>query len=340
MNKAKKGIVTIKDVAEMAEVSISTVSRVINKTAKISPKTTARVMEVIKELNYEPNNIARSLSKKKTNTIGVILEDIENPFFGKIAKGIEETLKKKNYSMFLTNTNFEEDAELRLTKLLLSNRVDGIIIAPVNEDSKSLEILGKRGIPFFLVNCRAINKKINWVSTDNIKGGYLATKHLLDLGHKRIMHIKGADDQPSKEKYKGFKNAILEKKLKVSDQVVIDSKAKTSKDGKKIIEHYIRQKGIEAIPRAIFTANDDVALGVLQIFSDKGIKVPEDISIVGYDNMNIASIISLTTIQQEKYKMGQVAASELLSEIESGEQYITRQLLIEPRLIIRKSSSQ
>ncbi|MBN2073669.1 MAG: LacI family DNA-binding transcriptional regulator [Actinobacteria bacterium] len=332
-----KAIPTIKDVARMAGVSISTVSRVMNKSPKISPGTSNKVMDIIRQLNYEPNNIARSLSRKKTNTIGVILEDIGNPFFAEIAKGVEETLKKNKYSMFLTNTNFEEELELKLTNLLLSNKVDGIIISPINDRSKSLEILKKRGVPFFLVNCRTLAEKFNWVTTDNVRGGYLATKYLIDLGYKRIMHIKGADDQPSKDKFRGFKKAVIEGKLRMSEQVVIDSKAKTSKDGINIMENYIRQKGIEGLPGAIFAVNDDVALGVLQVFSKKGVRVPEEVSLVGYDDIDIASYLFLTTVRQEKYKMGEIAASELISEMESGESYITKQLLMEPKLIVRNS---
>lgn len=337
MKPLRKKVPTIKDVARVAEVSISTVSRVINNSSKISISTSKRVKKVIEELNYAPDNIARSLSRKKTNTIGVIMEDIQSLFFADIAKGVDEVLKKKNYSMFLTNTNFEEEAELKLTSLLIANKVDGIIIAPINDRSKSIEVLKKREVPFFLVNCRSYTQNLNWVSTDNIKGGYLATKYLLGLGHKRLMHIKGAGDQPSKDKFKGFKKAILEQKLKISDQVIIDEKAKTIQDGREIMENFIKQRGIKEIPSAIFAVNDNVALGVFQVFLSRGIKVPEDVSIVGYDDIDIAGYLSLTTIRQENYKMGLIAGSELISALESGENYITKQLLIEPKLIIRKS---
>jgi LacI family transcriptional regulator len=333
----KNKVPTIKDIAKIAGTSASTISRVINKNPRISSKTTEKVLKIIKQLNYQPNNIARSLSRKKTNTIGVILEKIENPFFAEIAMGIEETLKKNKYSMFLTNTNFEEEVELKLTNLLLANKVDGIIIAPISESSKSLEVLKRRGVPFFSVNCRALTEKFNWVTTDNIRGGYIATEYLLDLGHKKIMFLKGADDQPSKDRFEGFKRAIIKRNLRISNQIIINAKVGTSKDARELIENFIKQKGIKAIPSAIFAVNDDVAFGVLQTFSNKGINVPEDVSLIGYDDINIASYLSLTTIRQEKYKMGVIAATELIKEVESEENSVTKQLLIEPKLIVRKS---
>jgi len=333
-------IPTIRDIAKKSGVSISTISRVINNKSRVSERTRKRVLDVVKEFNYEPNNIARSLAKKKTNTIGVILEDILNPFFSEIAKGITETLKEKNYTMFLTDSNFEEEVELELTKTLLRNKVDGIIIALMNDKAKSLDLLKKRNIPFFSINCRAVRKKFDWVATDNFKGGYIATKYLLDLGHQKIMHIKGSDDQPSHDKYRGFRKAILDSNLKLSDQIIISGKARTSKDGKELIKKYIGKNGLHSLPSAIFAVNDDTALGILEILLKEGLKVPEDISIIGYDDIYIADYIGLTTIRQEKYRMGEIAASELLKKLENNEKDIIKQLSIEPKLIIRRSCAE
>ena len=330
---------TIKDVAKIANVSISTVSRVINNKSIISENTKQKILKVIKEINYEPNYIARSLSKNKTNAIGVILEDIINPFFSEIAKGIEETLQKNNYIMLLTDSEFDVEKELQITKFLLRNRVDGVIIAPINNQSASLKLLQKMNIPFFAVNCRAIIENFNWISSDNLKGSYIATQYLIKLGHKKIMYIRGADDQPSKDKYLGFKKAVLENKLNLSDQIILNEKAKNEKDGRKIIKKYLEKRNSGELPSAIFATNDDVALGVLEVLSRENIKVPEDISLMGYDDIRISGYhsISLTTVRQEKFKMGQIATQELLSKIEHNEKDIVKKLLIEPKLIIRKS---
>jgi len=329
---------TIRDIAKKAGVSISTVSRVLNKKSRVKEETRKKILYVIEKYNYQPNNIARSLSKKKTNTIGVILEDIINPFFSEIAKGISETLKDRNYTMFLTDSNFEEDSQYKLLKTLISNKVDGLIIALMNDRSQSVDLLQSNNIPFISINCRGISKKFDWVVTDNLKGGYLATKYLLDLGHKRIMHIKGQDDQPSDDKYRGFKKAITERGLKISNQIIIRGKAKTNVDGKTLIRKYIDNNGLMSLPSAIFAVNDDVALGVMEIINKEGLSVPDDLSIIGYDDINIADFIGLTTVLQEKFKMGEIAALELLRKLEKEkEKDIIKQVLIEPKLIIRRS---
>ena len=335
-----KDNLTIRDIARESGVSISTVSRVINNKSRVNEKTRKRVLEVVKEFRYEPNNIARSLVKNKTNTIGVILEEILNPFFSEIAKGIAETLKKRNYTMLLTDSNFEEEVELELTRTLLRNKVDGIIIALMNDKSKALDLIKRRNIPFFSINCRAVKEKFDWVATDNFKGGYIATKYLIDLGHTKIMHIKGTNDQPSLDKYRGFRRAILDSNLNLSNQIIVSGKVKTSKDGKELIKKYIDKKGISSLPTAIFAVNDDTALGVLEILSKEGLKIPEDLSIIGYDDIYTAEYIGLTTVRQEKYKMGEIAAIELLKKLEGDEKDIIKEVSIEPKLIIRRSCAK
>ena len=332
-----KKIPTIRDVAKKVGVSISTVSRVMNDSPRISDDTKKKVLKIIKEMNYEPNYIARGLSKKKTDTVGVILEDIENPFFSEIAKGIEMTLQKSNYSMLLTNSNFEEEKEIRFVKLLLRYKVDGIIIAPLNRKSKSISLVKESDIPYFVLNCSSNKKDFNWISTDNLTGGYRATKYLLDLGHLKIMLIKGTDDQPSQDKYRGFCKAIREKKLSLSDQIVVKEKAKNYGDGKRIMKKFLKTHKLKNLPTAIFAINDDVAAGVMDSLSKGGIRVPEDISIIGYDDVKFADYFSLTTIRQEKYKMGKMAAFEIILNIENEERDTIKQLLIEPKLIIRES---
>lgn len=334
-------ILTIKDVAKKANVSISTVSRVLNNKTRVDIKTREKILRIIKEMNYEPNNIARSLSRKKTNTIGVIVEDIVNPFFSEVAKGIEETLHKKGYTMILTNSNYNPDEELELTKMLLRYKVDGIIITPVDENSKSIELLKARETPFIVMNCISKRNEFSWISSDNLKGGYIATKYLLELGHKKIMHIKGINIQASFERYEGFKNAIREKGLKLANQIVIGP-AKTHKDAHDEMKKFIEKNGLKFFPTAIFAINDDVAIGALDILNEYGIKVPDDISIIGYDDIKIASYypISLTTIKQPKYKMGEIAAKQLLIKIEKEEIDIINHFLTEPKLIIRNSCKE
>ncbi|MCL5771997.1 MAG: LacI family transcriptional regulator [Actinobacteria bacterium] len=333
-----KKLPTIEDVAKKAKVSIATVSRVINKKDKVSKKTTARIESVIEELDYQPSFIARGLSIRKTFTIGVIMEDVVNPFFSQIVKGIGEVLQNNGYFMLLTNSEFNSNNEKKLTQLLIKQNVDGIIIAPINNDSESLRILKENEVLFFAVNCRADINGFDYISTDNLLGGYIGTKYLIEQGYEKIMYIRGTDDQPSLDKLEGFKKAIIESGLKVKDQIII-GKAKTYDDGKRIIENFIKKNGIKSIPEAIFTANDHSALGVMRVLNDFNLRIPQDISILGYDDIDESGLmnISLSTIRQEKYKMGEIAANELLMKIRNKEENVAKQILIKPVLVIRNS---
>ncbi|MBN2323967.1 MAG: LacI family DNA-binding transcriptional regulator [Spirochaetes bacterium] len=329
---------TIEDVAKSAGVSKSTVSRVLNSSAKISEQTIKRVLEAVQELNYEPNNIARSLSKKKTHTIGVVVEDILNTFFTEVVGGIETTLKKAGYSMFLTNTAYDYEDEIKLTRMLMRNKVDGVLITPVKSDSEALSLLKERKVPFFVINCRCDHQDIDWIVSDNIQGGYIATKYLIELGHRKLMHLRGVNIQSTNDRLEGFRKAVLESGLKLSDMQVIGN-AKFIQDGYDVMKKYIKKQSAGSFPTAIFAVNDVVAIGAIAALNEHGIGVPEDVSIIGYDDISIASLVRvpLTTVLQTKFKMGEIAAAQLIDKIERKEKRITRQFLIRPELVIRKS---
>jgi len=329
---------TIDDVAVKAGVSKSTVSRVLNNSPRISKKTKKRVLEAICELQYEPNNIARSLIKKKSYTIGVILEDILNPFFTEVAKGIETTLKKAGYTMLLTSSDYIYEDEIKLTQMLLRNKVDGILITPLKPDSKAIKILKERKIPLFIINCKSEDRDISWIDSDNYDGGYIATKYLINLGHRRFMCIRSIDVLGSKDRFEGFKKALKESNLKLTDQVILGN-ARSRIDGYKLLSNFIKEKGKKCIPSAIISVNDAVAIGAMEVMFENNVNIPDEVSIIGYDDIYFAGLmrVPLTTIYQPKFKMGEMAASQLIDKIDRDEVGVARQILVKPKLIIRKS---
>ena len=331
-------IPTLNDVAKRAGVSKSTVSRVLNNTAKISENTKKYVLEIVKALNYEPNNIARSLARKKTFTIGVLLEDIVNPFFSSVAKGIETALKKSGYSMLLTNSDFMPEDELNLTRMLLRNKVDGILITPISPDSQSISLLREKEIPFFMINCRSDESDVNWIESDNFKGGYMAARYLLDLGHRSFMCIWQTTVHGSRIRLNGFGKALEEVGLRLSDQIILKD-VRSMIEGYEIVSSFIKMNGTAACPSAVFAVNDAVAIGAMESFFAHGLRIPDDISIIGYDDINFSSLVKvpLTTVHQSKYRMGETAALQLVELIEKKEAGITRHMLVKPRLVIRES---
>lgn len=334
-----KNRVTINDVARLAGVSVATVSRVVNDYPKVSERTRKRVKDAIEELGFDPRNRSKLPSQEKTNAVGVILGDISNPYFSRLAKNIEETLEKLNYTMFLTDSNYDEEKEFRLAHLFLAYHVDGVLISSVDPASKAIDLLMKQSIPFIVLNCKIDDNHIDWITSNNFEGGYIATKYLLDLGHPRIMHIKGNNAQPAKERYEGFKKALAEQHLDLKDQIVTGF-ASTEQHGYDIIQNFIKNHGRDTLPSAIFAVNDPSAIGAMEALDEHHISVPDDVSIVGYDNIQISKFLKvpLTTIDQSEFHMGDIAASQLVDKIRrNAHTVIRRHILIKPELKIRES---
>jgi LacI family transcriptional regulator len=329
---------TLEDVARAAGVSKSTVSRVLNNTAKISEKTRERVLHAVSMLRYEPNIIARSLSKNKTNTIGVILEDILNPFFSAVAKGIETALRTSGYSMILTSSDFDYENEIKLTRMLVQYKVDGILLTPMKHDGESVALLKERGLPFFILNSRSEDREVSWIDSDNFAGALMATRYLLDLGHRRFMCLRHMALDGSRLRFEGFKKGIEESGLNLDDQIILGD-ARSRLDGYELVARFIDTYGAQAVPSAVIAVNDTVAIGVVEALLERSVRIPGDVSVIGYDDINIAGLIRipLTTIHQPKFRMGEIAASQLIDKIERAERGIARQFLIQPKLVERES---
>src|SRR5690625_2799692 len=278
--------VTIKDVAKKANVSIATVSRALNnKTSQINDNTRKKIIEIAKELNYRPNLIARSMKTKKTKIIGFIIPDIENPFFPKLARRVEQMLKEKGYNTILCNTDGDENKELEYFDLLMEKHVDGIIYTNIsmNINKEILSIIKSQNPPIVLLDRHLLdlNINVNSVYLDNEFAGYIATKHLIKLGHKNIACITGPKGiVSSKERLNGYIRAHQESGLNVNKNYIVTGDYKIEggyKGAKKILQN----REITSI----FAFNDLMALGVYEASLEKNIKIPNDLSVVGIDNL-------------------------------------------------------
>jgi LacI family transcriptional regulator len=327
---------TIREVAESAGVSYATVSHVINNTRLVSPETRERVLAAMAELNYRPNALARSLRQGKTNTIGLVLPDSANPFFAEISRCIEEETFKKGYSVFLCNTELDTQRELFYVDVLSKKQVDGIIFVAAGDQADSLDFLVSRNMPVVMIDRDVPNVEVDAVLTDHRLGGYLATRHLLELGHTRIACIAGPSSiTPSAERIIGYRKALEEAGLPYDEKLVLrgDYHAQSGMD----ITHTILR--MDPRPTAIFALNDLMALGALRAAAESGCSVPSDLAVVGYDDLELSHFTNppLTTIAQPKTEIGAQAVDLLVDRMSRKDRPPSR-VVLPPELIVRRST--
>ena len=329
---------TIREVAESAGVSYATVSHVINNTRLVSQHTRERVVAAMNTLNYRPNALARSLRQGKTNTLGLVLPDSANPFFAEISRSIEDEAFKKGYSVFLCNTELDTQRELFYVDVLSKKQVDGIIFIAAGEQADSLDFLVRRNMPVVMIDRDIPNVEVDAVLTDHQLGGFLATRHLLELGHKHIACIAGPSSiTPSAERITGYQNALQKAGLAYNENLIVrgDYHAQSGME----ITHYILK--MDPRPTAIFALNDLMALGALRAAAEAGCSVPKELAIVGYDDIEIAHFTNppLTTIAQPKKEIGAQAVTLLVDRISQKSRPPSR-LVLAPKLIIRRSTKE
>jgi LacI family transcriptional regulator len=326
--------VTIYNIAKEAGVSIATVSKVINNTGRISEKTRKKVQEVIKELDYHPNVMATALMGKKTKTIGLLIPDLANPFFSELARNIEDSAHELGYNIIICSTDYSPEKESKYITLLKQKQVDGFILASGFEDLIKVEELIKEEIPVVIVARDFPMFPVNAVAIDDFMGGYEATSFLIKLGHKKI-GIIARDIWSNRERVRGYKQALEDNNLKA--MFLVYAQETTILWGKKITNVYL--KG-DQIPTAIFTCNDLLTIGAIQAAKENGLTVPNDLSVVGFDDTMIATVVDppLTTIAQPIVLMGKEVMSLIVGIIE-GEKKDKIRVTLMPNLIERKSTA-
>lgn len=332
--------VTIKDIARLANVSITTVSKIMNgKDADISEKTRNRVNRIIQENRYSPNSLARSLITNKTNTIGLVLPDISNAFFSDISRGVQNCAWERKYSVIFCDTNDSIEQEAEYIRVLRHKRVEGIVFLSTQFSNHDEVIkVAKSGLPVVILDRRINDGNVDIVSLDQEQGGYLATKHLLDQGHVRIGMMTGRLGNASTiSRLNGYKRALTEAGIEYNPEWVFEGNYRIT--GGQAGAADLHKKGVTAI----FAGNDMQAVGAYKYLFSIGCSIPADISIIGFDDIYIADIMTpgLTTIRQPTYDMGYKAAEILIEAISNTENTGRgNNVIFQPELVIRGSVAQ
>lgn len=326
---------TIKDVARNAGTSVATVSYVVSGNRYVSPELTARVREAMHALDYHPSGVARSLRNRRTNNIGLLLSDITNPFFPEIARGTLDAARAASYHVLVCNTDTLPDEARYYIRVLRAQRVAGMIFTSVTpEDEPVLRQLLRTGeVPFVLVNRRIDGLECDFVGIDNVASATIMMRHLLGLGHRRIAFIAGpSSSSASAARLRGYQKALAGEGI-AYDPELIEEGALTDETGYVAARRLLAQR-----PRAIFAANDAMALGALNALFDAGLRVPEDVAVVGHDDVAFASYrnVALTTMHQSRYEMGRLGIQLLTERITRGEGE-PREVILPTRLIVRRT---
>ena len=329
-----KKVVSIKELAEMSEVSIATVSRVINKKGGYSKETEEKILKLAERKSYQQNVNARSLRTKKSQTIGVIVPDISNEFFAKIIQAVEKQAIKYNYSVFVCNTDENIEIEKRQLNNLIGQFVDGIIYigggVQLGNETQALKI------PMIYID-RYIDDKEIYIESDNFHGGYLAGQELIQSGCRKIAVMKDIRKISSAHKrYLGFLKALKDSKVGFDEKLLCDVTVINYKEAK---EKTLELLDSGEVFDGVFATNDTLALGVMTALNERRIRIPNEVKIVGFDNISASEIagIPLTTINQNKRKMGELAVELLMDKILSRKSNVNN-IKIPVNLIRRKST--
>mgnify|MGYP005836940369 CR=1 FL=1 len=332
--------VTMRDIARRAGVSVITVSRALNNRPDVSKATRARILAIAQECNYAPNVLARALASGDSKTLGLIVADSANPFYAKIIRGVEDTASSQGYGVILCNTNEDPDHELRAHQLLREKRVDGVLTTSIRSGSAPLRRLQEEGIPFVLLNRYLDDLDADCVLNDNRQGAYEATAHLCRLGHRRIAHLTGSDQISSvRERLAGYRQALKEHDIPYDERLVLRCDLRLE-GGYQCVKASMADPGPR--PTAIFTYSDLLAIGTLKALRELRLRVPGDVALVGYDDIEFAAFVDppLTTAAQFMYEIGQTGAQILLERIRGPEEELRtpRRVVFRPELRIRASS--
>jgi len=328
-------MITIRNIAKIANLSVGTVSNVLNGVETVKEENRAKVMRIIKKYGYHPNRVAQSLARRATKNIGFIIPDIKNPFFSELVRGSQDYFDEKGYYVFLCNSDGEIDKEEYLINDLVSMWIAGIIIVPNCSKERRIEIFKELKVPFVIVDREIEGLKSDTVIVNNKKGSYEMVKLLIGKGHKKIVALMGPKDvRTSMKRYDGWKKAMIENGLQDENLCIwgefsIDS-------GYEMAGQIINKIGDLD---AIFAGNDLIGIGVIQYLKDNGIDVPGKISVAGFDDLYVSKIIRpcLTTVRQPAYKIGKIAAELLFERVNNPVDIKSRRIVVDGELVIRDS---
>ncbi|EGQ8014180.1 substrate-binding domain-containing protein [Vibrio cholerae] len=327
---------TMKDIARLAGVSTSTVSHVINKSRFVSDEIAERVNNAAQQLNYAPSALARSLKMNRTKTIGMLVTTSTNPFFGEVVKGVERSCYHQGYNLILCNTEGDNQRMKASINTLLQKRVDGLLLMCSTLEGERLDVFDRYpDIPIVVMDWGPILFASDKIQDNSLQGGYMAAKHLIECGHKEIGCITGPlIRHQAQMRYEGYKRALAEAGIAINPDWIVESDFECEGGYQAFEKLYERGK----LPSALFVCNDMMAMGVIQAANQRGLRIPDDLSLSGYDDVHIAKFMTpaLTTIHQPKYRLGKAAVDTLLYRLENPD--TTAQVVqLEPTLVVRNS---
>lgn len=338
--------ITIKDIAKEAGVGVGTISRVLNNDSHVSSKTREKVEEAMERLDYRPNAFARGLKSNNSYSIGVIVADVTNPVFAKVIRGIEETLRKSGFGMFLFDTEMQEENVYQSISIMEEKKVEGIFILGEHFDDKKLKKLIAMKVPVVTVTTqipiygREIPNNFASITINNERAAYSATDFLIKRGKKKIALLMSTEDDENvgRDRYNGFRHALLDNKIEFDSEMVCFNEQLSIENGYKgIMTLHKNKKEFDAV----FAIADLTALGAMRALHELGYRVPDDIAVIGFDGIEqgMYSIPSLTTIDQPRFLMGKTAANVMLDMIH-GERVVSREVILDFEFIERESTGQ
>jgi LacI family transcriptional regulator len=331
--------ITIKNIAELAGVSFSTVAKALRNDPLVNIKTRERIQKIAKEMNYYPNLLAKGLKNKKTKTIGIILNDLQSPFYAEIYKVIGDILNERDYTMLLCDSNYDQNLERKNIITMISNGVEGIIISPINENSPNINLIIERNLKAVFIDSLPNFPNINYVYANHEKAAFLAAEHLIQSGHKDILLLNGPEELSSSHHFlRGYTQALEKYGLLLREDLVIFSHL-SIESGAEVLKKISRNRNINDIGfTAIMSLSDLLAIGVYDAAKELSLRIPEDVSVVGYDNIFASKYVCppLTTVHQPKTRTGMYSIQILLEQI-SGDFKEYKKMIIDPILVKRSS---
>jgi len=327
----------LKKVAELAEVSIATVSRVINDAHNVNPNTKAKVLTAIKKLDYYPNRVAQRLrnSGRKNKLLGLVLPDIQNPFYVDVVRGVEEFAYENDFAVMIGNFGQDKKKEKLYLEILQSEEVDGFIVAPFHDEDKNIKQIISKGFTVVCIDRGLTDANVDVVKVDNENGAFMAIEYLISLGHTKIAHITGRHDIPTTyERITGYEKAMKKYNIEIDDNL-IKSKKSDYESGVQLMKELL---DLSDPPTAVFTGNNLLTLGALETIHNRGYNIPQDISIIGFDDMYWSNSLNppLTAVRQSGYDIGKRAGELLLQRIQDPMRSNSN-VILNTELIVRKS---
>ena len=329
-------MITIKDIANLAGVSVGTVSNVINGTKNVSSTKRQLVEQAIHQLNYVPNSIARTLKTKVSKTIGLIVPDISNPFYSELAKGVEDHLNEYGYALFVCNKYRTAEKERQYLDSLVEKNSDGIIVVKPMLEQEDLERYGKRCNLILIDTDLSPNDYFGVINVDDDASAYQLTELIYNMNHRKIAYFYGAQGARSdSQRFNGYKKCMEEHGI-FSQDLVYDCGSYDIQGGYYMANEMFGQGNF---PTAVFASNDMIAIGVIQSAFDHGLQIPQDISVVGCDDISISACLrpTLTTISRPKYQMGAVSAQLITDSLLKQKPFYFKEMLLTSNLMVRQS---